>query len=119
MAHRGYRSKGYIMAENAVHTSVITKSTLLPALRALIQSGVSQHRIAREFGVSPNCINHWILGKREPSAMAVKLAGYVLAQPREIGVGLPLNGGGFAGNRRDKPVYDGPKRKRGRPKLAK
>ncbi len=99
-----------------VATDVITKSTLLPALRS---TGLNQSELARLFGTTQGAINHWLTGIREPSAMAVKLAGYVLSQPSEIGVGLPTIGGGFAGNRRDKPIYDGPKRKRGRPKLSK
>ncbi len=105
-----------IIAGHDVITGVITQSTLLPILR---QSGASHSQIARAFGVTQPCVSQWLSGKRTPPSMAVKLAGYVLSQPREIGVGLPTISGGFAGNRRDKPIYDGPKRKRGRPKLSK
>jgi hypothetical protein len=50
--------------------------------------------------------------------MALRLAQYVLSDPRVIGCGLPTIGGSSV-DLRDKPAYDGPKRKVGRPRKAK
>ena len=99
----------------SVNTGGITRSTFLPALRSI---GLNQQQLARAFGTTPGAISHWFSGARTPTGMALRLAQYVLSDPRVIGCGLPTIGGSSV-DLRDKPAYDGPKRKVGRPRKAK
>jgi len=102
-----------IIVGHSVIAQLVTKSTLLSALRYLIDNGTTCSQIARAFGVSHACVSQWLSGKRVPSAMACRLAEYVLSQPHVVEDGLP---GSVAFV---KPVYEGHKRKRGRPRKAK
>src|ERR1019366_4955529 len=99
----------------SVNTGGVTRSTFLPALRSI---GLNQQQLARAFGTTPGAISHWFSGARTPPGMALRLASYVLSDPRVIGCGLPTIGGSSV-DLRDKPAYDGPKRKVGRPRKAK
>ena len=99
-----------IIVGHSVIAQLVTKSTLLSALRYLIDNGTTCSQIARAFGVSHACVSQWLSGKRVPSAMACRLAEYVLALPQIVGEGLP---GSMVPA---KPVYEGPRRKRGRPR---
>jgi transcriptional regulator with XRE-family HTH domain len=93
-----------------VYTGGVTRSTFLPSLRSI---GLNQQQLARAFGTTPGAISHWFTGARTPPSMALRLAQYVLSDPRVIGCGLPTIGGSAVGLRAK------PERKVGRPRKAK
>jgi hypothetical protein len=69
---------------------MLTRSQFAAWLQARRDAGETLTAIGESFGVSHVAVAHWLSGKRNPSPMALLLAGELCRRPMEMAPGLPL-----------------------------
>ena len=74
-----------------------TRSQFAAWLQARRDAGETLKAIGARFGVSHVTVTHWLSGKRNPSPMALALAGELCRAPVEMAAGLPSPQESFSG----------------------
>jgi hypothetical protein len=74
---------------DGVATAVVTKNQFLEWLGKRRASGETLASIGQSLGASGATASLWLAGKRNPSPMALTLAGHLMRQPIEMATGLP------------------------------
>jgi transcriptional regulator with XRE-family HTH domain len=70
---------------------MLTRSQFATWLRARRDAGETLAAIGNRFGVSHVTVTHWLSGHRNPSRMALALAGELCRAPMEMAAGLPTS----------------------------
>ena len=68
---------------------MLSRSQFAAWLQARRDAGETLATIGESFGVSHVTVAHWLSGKRNPSSMALMLAGELCRAPLELATGLP------------------------------